>query len=128
MSKTVSKMLVPCCFTFFMAWFPLFFWGTFGWPWPGQVIQVTAIMVENQATKAKEHITCSAFFLRSSKCGTNKAERLSYIYLYLSYLLFKIIYLYHRYVLSIFNYIYLYLCNFSLDYVQIFFGLAYLDI
>ena len=94
MSKTVSKMLVPCCFTFFMAWFPLFFWGTFGWPWPGQVIQVTAIMVENQATKAKEHITCSAFFLRSSKCGTNKAERLSYIYLYLSYLLFKIIYIF----------------------------------
>jgi hypothetical protein len=55
-----------------MAWFPLFFGGTFGWPWPGQVIQVTAIMVENQATKAKEHITCSAFFCEAPNVARTK--------------------------------------------------------
>jgi hypothetical protein len=99
-------------FHLFYGLVPPLFGGTFGWPWPGQVIQVTAIMVENQATKAKEHITCSAFFLRSSKCGTNKAERLSYIYLYLSYLLFKIIYIfiidmYYLYLtISIFIYVF----------------------
>lgn len=26
-------MLVPCCFTFFMPWFPFVFWGHLAWPW-----------------------------------------------------------------------------------------------